>query len=254
MKKTVKSLIAVIFAAVFLITLLPFAFAEEINETTQDPGTSTVEFDENKFGDINEDGKRTAGDARLLLRCAVELEIITDHILIHGDYDKDSQITSGDARVALRVAVGLESVFCILKGHEIMPAVIEPTCTTEGYTTNKCSRCSFADGSKTDILPVKEHELQNSTTQATCTEDGIFTSECSVCGHIAQRDIVEASLGHSFGIWEISGAIKSKTCKRCGFTEESDKIKTVYVNEIGTFEIREEKLSDFSNKVREVLS
>ena len=33
-----------------------------------------------------------------------------------------------------------------------------------------------------------------------------------------------------------------------------DKIKTVYVNEIGTFEIREERLSDFSNKVREVLS
>ncbi len=35
---------------------------------------------------------------------------------------------------------------------------------------------------------------------------------------------------------------------------DADKIRAVYVNEIGSFEIREEKFSDFSNKVREVLS
>lgn len=61
-------------------------------------------------GDIDENGKIDASDARTLLRAAVGLEKITSTLKTRGDVDKDGELTSFDARTVLRVAVGLEKM------------------------------------------------------------------------------------------------------------------------------------------------
>jgi N-acetyl-anhydromuramyl-L-alanine amidase AmpD len=60
------------------------------------------------LGDVDGDGKVTAADARLVLRAAVGLEILTGDALKAADLNKDGKITAADARLILRKAVGLE--------------------------------------------------------------------------------------------------------------------------------------------------
>lgn len=61
------------------------------------------------LGDVDGDGLVTAADARLALRAAVDMEILTEDQLKAADYDKDGVITAADARLILRKAVGLEA-------------------------------------------------------------------------------------------------------------------------------------------------
>lgn len=61
-----------------------------------------------KFGDIDEDGSITAGDARMALRYSVALEYYTKGHLILGDTDSDGKITASDARNILRYSVALD--------------------------------------------------------------------------------------------------------------------------------------------------
>lgn len=58
------------------------------------------------LGDIDGDGKVTATDARLALRAAVGLEVLTEDQLKAADWDKDGKITAADAREILKKAVG----------------------------------------------------------------------------------------------------------------------------------------------------
>ena len=62
------------------------------------------------LGDVDNDGKRTAGDARLALRQAVGLETYAEisREFVACDVDKDKKVTAGDARLILRAAVGLD--------------------------------------------------------------------------------------------------------------------------------------------------
>lgn len=62
-----------------------------------------------KPGDVNADGRITAMDARLALRAAVGLEILTPEQITAADVNLDSRITAADARRILRAAVGLET-------------------------------------------------------------------------------------------------------------------------------------------------
>ena len=59
-------------------------------------------------GDIDEDGLITAADARLALRAAVGLEILTSIQLQAADIEPKDELTAGDARILLRISVGLE--------------------------------------------------------------------------------------------------------------------------------------------------
>lgn len=63
---------------------------------------------ENKKGDLDNDGKITAADARIALRLAVGLEEMTDSLAYAADIDGDNKVTAADARILLRIAVGLE--------------------------------------------------------------------------------------------------------------------------------------------------
>ncbi len=61
-----------------------------------------------KTGDINMDGKISAADARLALRCSVELETFSKTKFTIGDVNHDGVITAKDARHILRASVDLE--------------------------------------------------------------------------------------------------------------------------------------------------
>ncbi len=62
------------------------------------------------IGDINNDGKITAADARLALRASVGLEKFNETEALAADIDKNKKITAADARMILRASVGLEKL------------------------------------------------------------------------------------------------------------------------------------------------
>ena len=63
-------------------------------------------------GDVDENGKVTAADARLALRRAVGLETfaVESAAFLAADVNGDGKVTAADARLILRVAVGMEKL------------------------------------------------------------------------------------------------------------------------------------------------
>lgn len=230
MKKYIRIIISLILAIGTLLLTNIITLAETYSEALSEPATEEIiEFDEAKLGDVNRDEKVNAADARLLIRCSACLEALSEYIRIYGDYNKDGKITASDARTALRVASKLDSIYCILSGHHTADYIISPDCTEKGYTTQKCIRCSYIDGSQKDFVAASGHKLVKNTTKATCTKDGIFTAVCSVCGHIVEKKTAQSALGHSFSVWKISGDTKTRICQRCGHKETVKNVKTIYL-------------------------
>lgn len=64
-----------------------------------------------KTGDVDADGEITVKDARLALRAAAELDIISALEFKAADVNDDGKITSKDARSILRYSVGLTKGF-----------------------------------------------------------------------------------------------------------------------------------------------
>lgn len=223
MKKTIRFFISIILAVSFVFLGALFVFAEETQNST-----GTTAFDESRMGDADGDGRLTSSDSRLILRCSIKLSEETQYILLYGDFDRDNILSSEDARIALRVAVGLDSIKCILHGHEAEAITVKPTCTEEGYSQSRCKNCTFTE-EKTDKIAPSGHKLSEKTTKATCTADGVYTCSCSVCGYVKETKITEKASGHSFGIWKAQGETKSRTCKKCSFTETAKNVKTIYL-------------------------
>lgn len=63
-----------------------------------------------KLGDINNDGKVLADDARAALRHSVKLDILTGNKLKAADVNKDGSVLANDARTILRVSVKLDTL------------------------------------------------------------------------------------------------------------------------------------------------
>ena len=59
-------------------------------------------------GDADGDGNITPADARIVLRAAAGIEILTGSSLTAADYDADGNVTASDARKILRIAAHLE--------------------------------------------------------------------------------------------------------------------------------------------------
>ncbi len=240
-EKTILPLIVAI-AVLFTVGISAFAGTDAVYVSESEGNSElvseveseeTIEFDESKFADVNNDGKVNAYDARLLLRCSAELEKETAYILTYGDYNNDGKITAADARTALRVAASVESLECILHGHVFESYTVAPDCVNEGYTTNKCAECHIEDGSRTDIVPALGHKLETSKIEATCTASGRLTVKCTVCGHIDTDREDGKALGHSFSDWVESKDSKTRKCKRCNYSEsvkiEKKSDKVVYL-------------------------
>lgn len=72
------------------------------------------------WGDIDSDGRTTAADARLALRCAVGLEKYGADIIARADFAGQGRLSADAARTLLRIAVGLDSLKGILKLYNII--------------------------------------------------------------------------------------------------------------------------------------
>lgn len=59
-------------------------------------------------GDVNEDGKVTAMDARLALRYSAKIGTLTDTQLLAADVNKDGKVNASDARKILRVGAKID--------------------------------------------------------------------------------------------------------------------------------------------------
>ena len=103
-------------------------------------------------------------------------------------------------------------------GHDfsIQQETVAPTCTEEGYTIYRCSRCGATE--HRDVVPATGHtgELRDAR-EATCTESG-YTGDtyCSVCGVLLQRGESIPPLGHDY-----EDVVIAPTCTEDGYTEHT---------------------------------
>lgn len=100
--------------------------------------------------------------------------------------------------------------------HQYVETVVQPTCSSTGYTLHKCSVCN---NSYKDNYTAKRDHTWGITKAATCTEAGSHT--CTVCG---ATEITEAAKGHSWYVSEHKDATcvaqghTTHTCRSCGIT------------------------------------
>lgn len=100
---------------------------------------------------------------------------------------------------------------------------VDVSCINEGYTLNKCSKCSLRI--KTDIVSKKEHTRSKEIFSPNCTESGYTLYSCE-CGESYCSDFTNP-LGHSFDVFTVlptctNQGYKVYSCSRCDHTFESD--------------------------------
>lgn len=134
-----KKLISVIL--VILMLLIPLGASAEVQEA--DPTLS-------KMGDVNNDGKITAMDARLILRYAARID--TEELsLLNADADGNGKINASDARTVLRVAVKLSQFTCGFDGNGV-PCAIN-TLLSDSYSVKaRYDETGTGKGAKSNIM------------------------------------------------------------------------------------------------------
>lgn len=207
-----KKIIALLLAIAMLATLtLPCVFAEA-------PADETCKY----WGDMDEDGKVTSADARLVLRYSVGLqdnpEGYTEDVLYKCDIDQDGKISSSDARSVLRLSVGLDE----FPAHELLKGVgKDATCTEDGLTDGLfCIICGTTFEPQ-EVVPATGHkEVTDEAVAATCTEDGLTEGKhCEICGEVFTAQETVPALGHDpMAVPAESKEVcePAQVCARCG--------------------------------------
>ena len=126
MGKNFKSLICCILALLFVAGTVVAVFADSKNLFSKagEEASTDVEVEIStdvedvvviRLGDVNFDGRITASDARLALRCSAQLETLTADQFIAANVILDDVVTAQDARLILRCSAQLvdESAFGI---------------------------------------------------------------------------------------------------------------------------------------------
>ena len=94
--------------------------------------------------------------------------------------------------------------------HNYKAYVIEPTCTTGGYTTYRCTICG--DTYQGNETAATGHNYRSVITKPTCTAQGYTTYTCTICGTNYQGTYTNAT-GHSY-----SSVVTKPTCTAQGYT------------------------------------
>lgn len=139
--------------------------------------------------------------------------------------------------------------------HSYKKDTKEATCTTDGYTRDKCEVCG--EIANTEALEKLGHNWTNgSSAEPTCTENGHqYDGQCSRCGEKAERKEIPAT-GHSYK-WIITkeascseAGTQEYTCNTCGNVERTQSInKTPHI--YGEWIVRTEPTEDVKGlKVR----
>ena len=114
---------------------------------------------------------------------------------------------------SVKVTSGSISVNC---SHSYeMHSTVEPTCTSDGYTLERCTKCEgYRKTNKKDALG---HDFKVKDTKAPdCTQNGYTVEECTRC---SVHNIIEGedALGHEFGLEDYK--VIEPTCSKQGYTE-----------------------------------
>lgn len=125
-----KRIISMTLCLVMVMTAFPLTDISEIF-----PVIVASAEGETYYGDLNENGRVEASDARLVLQKAASLITLTDRQMRLADCNQDGKITAIDARTALRTAARLETPI-VFESAEII---------TQGeFITNLMNELGFA--------------------------------------------------------------------------------------------------------------
>lgn len=112
--------------------------------------------------------------------------------------------------------------------HHYAQTVVSPTCTTDGYTINKCADCELEYYSN-NISKLGHNYGFNKTVLPTCTAQGHDIYTCSRCNATEKRNIVSAK-GHNYQYQKTVAPTCSSQgydlykCTRCTSTENRNKV------------------------------
>lgn len=114
---------------------------------------------------------------------------------------------------SVSVTQGKISVTCE-HSYEI-ESTVAPTCTSDGYTVEKCNKCGEYTRNKKDSALGHDNELVR-TVEPDCTQHGYGIYECKRC-HLPSIVEGDAPLGHEYGLGDFE--IIEPTCAQKGYTE-----------------------------------
>lgn len=112
--------------------------------------------------------------------------------------------------------------------HTFTDKVVEPTCSTEGYTLHTCTECGYT---KEDTFVPADPEAHSfvkaETVEPTCTEDGYVRYECEHDHTHEKYEVLEA--GHKLGAYVVIVAPTCQDygkerafCENCQYFEDRD--------------------------------
>ncbi len=134
------------------------------------------------------------------------------------DYTKGMWIkTEGSYTVTVTNEYGLSTTktFSITHNYVIVQ-IVEPTCTTKGYSVFKCTSCG--DEYEGNVKLAFGHNYDVETIDATCTTYGCIKHTCLNCGDTYETD-VRTALGHKY----------TETTKEATCTEDGGQLHTCTV-------------------------
>ena len=98
----------------------------------------------------------------------------------------------------------------------VVTKIVEPTCTTKGYSVFKCTSCG--DEYEGNVKLAFGHNYDVETIEATCTTYGCIKHTCLNCGDTYETD-VRTALGHKY----------TETTKEATCTEDGGQLHTCTV-------------------------
>ena len=112
----------------------------------------------------------------------------------------------------LNAAIHYNSAMC---DHTYSAVVVEPTCTTQGYTEYTCTKCG--ESYTADYVDALGHdEVVDIAVEPTCTETGLTEGKhCSRCNEVLVNQETVPALGHI----EVVDKAVAPTCTKTGLTQ-----------------------------------
>lgn len=102
------------------------------------------------------------------------------------------------------------------RGHNLVPTVVEPTCTEKGYTLYKCSDDGCTVEYITDEVPALGHDLREKgevVIAPTCEKPGLIRYTCKRCDYYKEEEV--PALGHDYH--KIDEKCVAPTCLEKGY-------------------------------------